>query len=73
MKTILVTGGAGFVGSHACKALARAGYLPVTFDNLERGHERAVKWGPLERGDLRNPDDLRRAFATHRLGCGPDN
>ena len=37
MKTILVTGGAGFVGSHACKALARAGYLPVTFDNLERG------------------------------------
>ena len=54
MKTILVTGGAGFVGSHACKALSRAGYLPVTFDNLERGHERAVKWGPLERGDLRN-------------------
>jgi UDP-glucose-4-epimerase GalE len=66
MKTILVTGGAGFVGSHACKALARAGYVPVTFDNLERGHERAVKWGPLERGDLRNPDDLKRAFATHR-------
>jgi UDP-glucose 4-epimerase len=66
MKTILVTGGAGFVGSHACKALSRAGYLPVTFDNLERGHERAVKWGPLERGDLRNHDDLRRAFATHR-------
>jgi UDP-glucose 4-epimerase len=48
MKTILVTGGAGFVGSHACKALARAGYLPVTFDNLEHGHERAVKWRPLE-------------------------
>ena len=42
MKTILVTGGAGFVGSHACKALSRAGYLPVTFDNLERGHERAA-------------------------------
>ena len=36
----------------------RAGYLPVTFDNLERGHERAVKWGPLERGDLSNNDDL---------------
>jgi UDP-glucose-4-epimerase GalE len=66
MKTILVTGGAGFVGSHACKALSRGGYLPVTFDNLERGHERAVKWGPLERGDLRNHDDLKRAFATHR-------
>jgi UDP-arabinose 4-epimerase len=66
MKTILVTGGAGFVGSHACEALSCAGYLPVTFDNLERGHERAVKWGPLERGDLRNHDDLKRAFATHR-------
>jgi UDP-arabinose 4-epimerase len=66
MKTILVTGGAGFVGSHACKALGGAGYLPVTFDNLERGHERAVKWGPLERGDLRNYDDLKRAFTAHR-------
>ena len=66
MKPILVTGGAGFVGSRACKALSRAGYLPVTFDNLERGHERAVKWGPLERGDLRNHDDLKRAFARHR-------
>jgi NADPH:quinone reductase-like Zn-dependent oxidoreductase len=50
MKNILVTGGAGFVGSHACKALAAAGYNPVTLDNLESGHEWAVKWGPLERG-----------------------
>jgi UDP-arabinose 4-epimerase len=66
MKTILVTGGAGFVGSHACKALSRAGYLPVTFDNLERGHEWAVKWGPLERGDLRNESDIARAFTAHR-------
>jgi UDP-arabinose 4-epimerase len=65
MKTILVTGGAGFVGSRA-KALARAGYLPVTFDNLERGHEWAVKWGPLERGDLRNEADLRRVFEARR-------
>jgi UDP-arabinose 4-epimerase len=68
MKTILVTGGAGFVGSHACKALSRAGYLPLTFDNLERGHERAVKWGPLERGDLRHVVPFRqtREFGTHR-------
>jgi UDP-arabinose 4-epimerase len=66
LKTILVTGGAGFVGSHACKALSRAGYLPVTFDNLEHGHERAVKWGPLERGDLRNETDLHRAFEARR-------
>jgi UDP-arabinose 4-epimerase len=66
MKTILVNGGAGFVGSHACKALSRAGYLPVTFDSLERGHERAVKWGPLEQGDLRNEKELQRAFKAHR-------
>jgi UDP-arabinose 4-epimerase len=63
-KTILVTGGAGFVGSHACKALARAGYLPVTLDNLERGHRWAVKWGPLEEADLRNERDLTRVFAA---------
>jgi UDP-arabinose 4-epimerase len=64
MRTILVTGGAGFVGSHACKALARAGHKPVTFDNLERGHDWAVKWGPLERGDLRDEKVLRRAFES---------
>jgi UDP-arabinose 4-epimerase len=65
-KTILVTGGAGFVGSHACKALANAGYRPVTFDNLERGHLCAVKWGPFHRGDIRDEGDLRRAFETWR-------
>jgi UDP-glucose-4-epimerase GalE len=63
-KTILVTGGAGFVGSHACKALASAGYRPVTFDNLERGHARAIKWGPFHRGDIRSEADLRGAFET---------
>jgi UDP-arabinose 4-epimerase len=66
MKTILVTGGAGFVGSHACKALSRAGYMPVVFDNLERGHANSVKWGPLEQGDLRDEQDLQRAFKSHR-------
>ncbi len=50
--TVLVTGGAGYIGSHACKALAAAGYLPVTFDNLVYGHEWAVRWGPLVRGDI---------------------
>jgi UDP-arabinose 4-epimerase len=64
MQTILVTGGAGFIGSHACKALARTGFRPVAFDNLERGNEWAVQWGPLERGDVRNENDLRRAFET---------
>lgn len=66
MKTILVTGGAGFVGSHACKALARSGFKPVVFDNLERGHDWAVKWGPLERGDIRDENDLHRAFEAWR-------
>ena len=64
MRTILVTGGAGFVGSHACKALAGAGYSPVTLDNRERGHDWAVKWGPLERGDLRDEKVLRHVFGT---------
>ncbi len=52
MKHILVTGGAGFIGSHAAKALARAGYLPVTYDNLVYGHVEAVKWGPFVAGDI---------------------
>ena len=62
MTRVLVTGGAGFVGSHTCKALARAGYTPIAFDNLERGHRWAVKWGPFERGDIRSEQDLTRVF-----------
>jgi UDP-arabinose 4-epimerase len=65
-RTILVTGGAGFIGSHTCKALASAGYLPVTLDNLERGHDWAVKWGPLERGDIGDEPSLRRIFEAWR-------
>ena len=60
-KVVLVAGGAGYIGSHACKALSRAGYSPVTYDNLVCGHERAVKWGPFERGDIldrRRLDDV---------------
>src|SRR5258705_1352140 len=51
-KAVLVTGGAGYIGSHACKALSRAGYLPIAFDNLLYGHREAVQWGPLVVGDL---------------------
>ena len=54
--SVLVTGGAGYVGSHVCKALHRSGFVPVTFDNLATGHREAVKWGPLEVGDVRNQD-----------------
>jgi len=50
--TVLVTGGAGYIGSHACQALSSAGYRPVVVDNLIYGHAWAVKWGPLERGDI---------------------
>jgi UDP-arabinose 4-epimerase len=49
---VLVTGGAGYIGSHTCKALAKAGFTPVTYDSLVYGHDWAVKWGPLERGDI---------------------
>jgi len=53
-NTVLVTGGAGYIGSHACKALAAAGYLPVTYDSLITGYKEAVKWGPLEVGDTKD-------------------
>ena len=52
---ILVTGGAGYIGSHTCKYLASAGHVPVVFDDLSQGHEWAVKWGPFERGSLNDP------------------
>ncbi len=51
-NTILVTGGAGYIGSHACKALACAGYTPVAFDNMVYGNRWAVRWGPFVEGDL---------------------
>jgi UDP-arabinose 4-epimerase len=62
--TVLVTGGAGYIGSHACKALAAAGWRPVVYDNLAYGHEWAVKWGPLERGDIADPGRLDAVFAA---------
>ena len=66
MKTILVTGGAGYIGSHACKALKTAGYTPVTFDNLITGWQDAVKFGPLEQGDLMDRARLDEVFAKHK-------
>ncbi|HKX07620.1 MAG TPA: UDP-glucose 4-epimerase GalE, partial [Stellaceae bacterium] len=57
-KTILVTGGAGYVGSHACKALARAGYRPISYDSLIHGHREAVRWGPLVEADLADAERL---------------
>lgn len=66
MQTVLVTGGAGYIGAHACKALARAGFQPVAFDNLSTGWAEAVKFGPFMQGDLLNRADLDAAFARFR-------
>lgn len=65
-KTILVTGGAGYIGSHTCKALAASGWLPVAYDNLSTGHGWAVKWGPLERGELSDGERLDAVLAQYR-------
>lgn len=67
MGAILVTGGAGFVGSHVVKKLGAAGYCVITFDNLSTGHEWAVLEGKLIIGDVRQAEQLRRVFAEHRI------
>jgi len=69
VKSVLVTGGAGYIGSHACRALAQAGYEPVTYDNLSTGHRWAVRWGPLVQGDLANRRLLSQTFDKYRIGA----
>jgi UDP-arabinose 4-epimerase len=66
-QSILVTGGAGYVGSHACKALAGAGYRPVVYDNLSRSHRDAVRWGPLVEGDLQDRARLADTLRSHQV------
>ena len=68
-KSVLVTGGAGYIGSHACKALARAGYRPVVFDNISRGHREAVRWGPLVEGDIADRSRLAAALDEHQISA----
>jgi UDP-glucose-4-epimerase GalE len=65
-RTVLVTGGAGYIGSHVCKALAEAGDVPVCYDTMEKGHDWAVRWGPLERGDIGDRARLDEVLARHR-------
>jgi UDP-arabinose 4-epimerase len=67
MISVLVTGGAGYVGSHACKLLASKGIEPVTFDSLKNGHEEAVRWGPIVRGDIRDRAAISKALVKHRI------
>ena len=64
-KNILVTGGAGYIGSHTCKALAARGFTPVTYDSMVYGHEWAVKWGPLVRGDIADRAALDAVFEEY--------
>jgi UDP-arabinose 4-epimerase len=66
MSVILVTGGAGFIGSSTCAALARAGFAPVTLDNLSTGHADSVRWGPLEQCDIRDRQRVEQALAKHK-------
>ena len=63
---ILVTGGAGYIGSHTCKALKLAGYTPVAYDNLVYGHRWAVQWGDLVHADLADVDALDACFDKYR-------
>lgn len=64
-RKVLVTGGAGYIGSHVCKALAEADVVPVCLDTLENGHDWAVRWGPLERCDVGDARFLDEIFTRH--------
>ena len=66
-RRVLVTGGAGYIGSHTCKALAAAGYSPVALDNLVHGHRWAVRWGVLEQADLADREAVERVLRRHGI------
>ena len=66
MAVVLVTGGAGYIGSHACKKLKADGHIPVTFDNFSTGWRDAVKFGPFVEGNLLDPESLKIAFDLHQ-------
>ena len=67
MTNVLVTGGAGYIGSHCCKELHGRGFNPISFDNLIYGYEDFVRWGDFYRGDLANPQDLTNCFKNNRI------
>jgi UDP-glucose-4-epimerase GalE len=66
-RSVLVTGGAGYIGSHAAKALKQAGYRVIVFDNLVAGHREAVLHGDLVEGDITSLDAVRHALREHRI------
>jgi UDP-arabinose 4-epimerase len=63
---VLVPGGAGYIGSHTCKALAQGGHTPIVYDNLRTGHRWAVKWGAFELGDINDSATLTSVMRRHR-------
>lgn len=65
-QVVLVVGGAGYIGSHTCLALAERGYRPVVYDNLSSGHPEFVRWGPLEQGDIRDAERVREVVLKYR-------
>lgn len=65
-ETVLVVGGAGYIGSHTCVALAERGFIPVVYDNFTSGHREFVRWGPLEEGDIRDRVRLREVLQRHK-------
>ena len=66
-RAVLVTGGAGYIGSHAAKALHRSEYRVVVYDNLAAGHRAAVKYGELVEGDIADVDRVRHALRSHEI------
>ncbi|MCA3243709.1 MAG: UDP-glucose 4-epimerase GalE [Alphaproteobacteria bacterium] len=64
--TVLVTGGAGYIGAHACLALHQAGFLPVTLDDFSAGQRSRVQWGPLVTADVRDAAAVNAAFAQYQ-------
>ena len=67
MENVFVTGGAGYIGSHTCKALARAGYQPIVLDNLSTGHLWAVRWGPFKEGNIHDQLLVRSLIEKYKI------
>jgi hypothetical protein len=66
MTNILVSGGAGYIGSHTCLDLANKGFIPVTYDSFSNGHAEFVQWGPMETGDIRDRSKLDDVIRKYR-------
>ena len=67
MKSILIVGGAGYIGSHMYKYLAKKGYQPIVLDNLVYGHQEAVKWGPFFDGSMTDSKLVNHIFSKYKI------